>query len=325
MLQTPILTLGVLAFVAGMTSSAIADEATDNREKVNQSVIGIMAGRPGSTDLDLAYDLDSALSDGYDLRIVPMVSQGSAKEVEDLLYLRGVDLAVVQHDVVTFMEKHELYPNINGSLRQVAPLGMEQFHVITKNDVRSIYDLAGKKVNFNRSSSGTAMTASVVFDALGIQVEVTNHKHKLALEMVRNGELAAMVRTSGAPVPLFLEIGAEEDLHFLPVPVTPEVAETYVPISITSEHYPSLLQPGQTIETLGVATILLSYNWPKGHPRGETLDLFTKRFFGNFEELLEPGFHDSWAGVDLSQKIPGIPRHWSAEEALEALLADRQS
>lgn len=311
--------------VTGLTSPAGADDAAVNREKVNQSVIGIMAGRPGSTDLDLAYDLDSALSDGYDLRIVPMVSQGSAKEVEDLLYLRGIDLAVVQHDVVTFMEKHALYPNIKGALRQVAPLGMEQFHVIARKDIQSIYDLAGKKVNFNRSSSGTAMTASVVFDALGIPVEVTNHKHKLALDMVRDGELDAMVRTSGAPVPLFLEISADENLHFLPVPVTPEVAETYVPISITSDHYPSLLQPGQTIETLGVATILLSYNWPKGHPRGNTLDLFTKRFFSNFEELLEPGYHDSWAEVDLSQQIPGIPRHWSAEEAVQLLTADRQS
>lgn len=324
MLQKPILTLGLLAMVAGMTSSVAADEAAENREKVNQSVIGIMAGRPGSTDLDLAYDLDSALSDGYDLRIVPMVSQGSAKEVEDLLYLRGVDMAVVQHDVVTFMEKHALYPNIKGALRQVAPLGMEQFHVIASKDIQSIYDLAGKKVNFNRSSSGTAMTASVVFDALGIQVEVTNLKHKLALDMVRKGELAAMVRTSGAPVPLFLEIGAEEDLHFLEVPITPEVAETYVPISITAEHYPSMLQPGQSINTLGVATILLSYNWPKGHPRGETLDLFTKQFFGNFEEFLEPGYHASWSEIDLSQQIPGIPRHWSAEEALQ-LLTNRPS
>lgn len=319
MIKKTALALGLLTLMADVSAPAAADEAAQNREKVNQHVIGIMAGRPGSTDLDLAYDLDSALSDGYDLRIVPMVSQGSAKEVEDLMYLRGVDMAVVQHDVVAFMKEHSLYPNIKGALRQVAPLGMEQFHVIARNDIRSIYDLAGKKVNFNRSSSGTAMTASVVFGALGIQVEVTNHKHKLALEMVRKGELAAMVRTSGAPVPLFLEIGPQEDLHLLPVPTTPEVAETYVPISITSDHYPSMLQPGQSIETLGVATILLSYNWPRDHPRGQTLDLFTKRFFGDFEKLLEPGFHESWGEVDLSQQIPGIPRHWSADEALKLL------
>ena len=325
MLQKSLLTLGLMAVVADGTSSAIADQATEQRDKVNQHVVGIMAGRPGSTDLDLAYDLDSAFSDGYDLRIVPMVSQGSAKEVEDLLYLRGVDLAVVQHDVLAFMEKHALYPNIKGALRQIAPLGMEQFHVIARKEVGSIYDLAGQKVNFNRSSSGTAMTASVVFDSLGIPVEVTNHKHELALDLVRSGELAAMVRTSGAPVPLFQEIDGDEGLHLLPVPVTPDVAENYVPISITSEHYPELLQPGQSIETLGVATILLSYNWQKGHPRGETLDLFTKRFFGNFEQLLEPGHHESWSSVDLSQQVPGIPRHWSAEEALRQLVAGRQS
>lgn len=323
MLRKSLLSVGLMAIVAGTASTVWADAAIEQRAKVNQSVIGIMAGRPGSTDLDLAFDLDTALSDGYNLRIVPMVSQGSAKEVEDLLYLRGVDLAVVQHDVVAFMDKHELYPNIKSALRQIASLGMEQFHVVARKDIGSIYDLAGKKVNFNRSSSGTAMTASVVFDALGIPVEVTNHKHELALDLVRKGELDAMVRTSGAPVPLFQEIDADDGLHFLAVPVTSDVAENYVPISITSEHYPELLQPGQSIETLGVATVLLSYNWQKGHPRGENLNRFTKQLFANFDELLEPGYHESWSSVDLSQQVPGIARHWSAEEALQQLVAGR--
>lgn len=65
-----------------------------------------------------------------------------------------------------------------------------------------------------------------------------------------------------------------------------------------------------------IANALISYNWPKGHPRGESLGRFANALFGKYETLLEGGYHESWAEIDLSLGIPGLPRHWSAEEAL---------
>lgn len=314
-----------LASTMGTALAQQSDIALNNREKVNKHVLGMMAGRPGSTDLDQAYDLDIAFSDGYDLRIVPMVSQGSAKEFEDLLYLRGVDMAVIQHDIVEFMDKYEIYPGIKGSVRMIAPLGTEHYHILAREEIQSIYDLAGKKVNFGRAESGTAMTSSVVFDALGISVDVTNYNHKIALERMRNGEIVALARTTGAPNSLFEGVGADEGFHLLSVPASGAVSGTYRPVAITSEHYPDLIAAGQPIDTVGVSTILITYNWPKGHARGETVDLFTKRLFSGYEKLLEPGFHESWQTIDISEDVPGLTRHWSAEEALSELLAAGRS
>ena len=317
---------GVL-IAAGLANAALAqsDLVQNNRDKVNKHVVGMMAGRPGSTDLDQAYDLDIAFSDGYDLRIVPMVSQGSAKEFEDLLYLRGVDMAIIQHDVVEFMDQYQIYPGIKNSVRMIAPLGTEPYHILARNDIQSIYDLAGKKVNFGRTSSGTSMTSSVVFDALGISVEVTNYNHKIALERMRNGEIAALARTTGAPNSLFEGVGADEGFHLLPVPAAGAVGSNYSVTSLTSEHYPDLIAPGRVIETVGVSTVLITYNWPKDHPRGQTVDLFTKRFFSGFDKLLDTGFHDSWKTIDISEGIPGLERHWSAEEALRQIRSGRSS
>jgi len=319
MKKCPVLLSAMLVAATGLITPAIADVADDNRNKVNKHVLGIVAGRPGSTDLDLAYDMDIAFSDGYELRILPMVSQGSAKEFEDLLYLRGVDMAIIQHDVVEFMDKYDIYPGIKGSVRMIAPLGTEQYHLLSRTDITSIYDLAGKKVNFGRAESGTSMTSSVVFDALGIPVEVTSYNHKVALEHLRNGEIDAMARATGAPNSLFEEIGADEGFHFISVPASGAVSETYSPSAITAEEYKDLVAPGQVIETIGVSTILITYNWPKEHARGETVDAFTKRFFSGYEKLLDTGFHESWREIDISETIPGLDRHWSAEEALSEL------
>ncbi|MGI9433601.1 MAG: TAXI family TRAP transporter solute-binding subunit [Geminicoccaceae bacterium] len=317
---------GILV-AASFASAALAQSETIQgmRNKVNKDIVGLMAGRPGSTDLDQAYDLDIAFSDGYDLRIIPMVSQGSAKEFEDLLYLRGVDMAIIQHDVVEFMDTYQIYPGIKGSVRLIAPLGTEQYHILARKDIQSIYDLAGKKINFGRAESGTSMTSSVVFDALGISVDVTNYNHKIALEHMRNGEIDAMARTTGAPNSLFEGVGGDEGFHFLPVPASGAVSGTYSVTGITSEHYPDLVAPGQVIDTVGVSTVLITYNWSREHPRGATVDLFTKRFFSGYDKLLETGFHDSWKTIDISEEIPGLTRHWSAEEALRQIAADRSS
>ncbi|MEZ5933451.1 MAG: TAXI family TRAP transporter solute-binding subunit [Alphaproteobacteria bacterium] len=314
------LLLGMLAMM-GFAGSAMAqsDLVQTNRDKVNKHVLGIMAGRPGSTDLDQGYDLDIAFSDGYDLRILPMVSHGSATEFEDLLYLRGVDMAIIQHDVVEFMDKYQIFPGIKNSVRMIAPLGIEPYHILASKDIQSIYDLAGKKVNFGRTESGTSMTSSVVFDALGIPVDVTNFDHKIALEKMRKGEIAAIARTTGAPSSLFEGVSPDENFHFLPVPASGAVDENYRVVSLTSEQYPNLIAPGRVIETIGVSTVLITYNWPKGHSRGETVDLFTKRFFAGYDKLLEDGFHESWKTIDISEDVPGLTRHWSAEEALRQI------
>jgi TRAP-type uncharacterized transport system substrate-binding protein len=190
------------------------------------------------------------------------------------------------------MEQHQIYPGIKNSVRLIAPVGMDQFHILASKDIQSIYDLAGKKVNFGRAESGTSMTASVVFDALGIDVEVVLNEHKAALELLRNGEIAAMTRATGAPSSLFEEVKADENLHFLSVPAAPEVTQSYSPVLITSDQYPDLIPAGQSIETVGVATVLISYNWPKGHPRGENLQSFANRLFADFDKLLETGFHE---------------------------------
>jgi TRAP-type uncharacterized transport system substrate-binding protein len=304
----------------GLVSASVADAdiLDETRAKVNKSVVGIMAGSLGGSDLSLAADMGLALSDGYDLRVVPMVGLGSVKDVEDLLFLRGVDMAIVQQDVIDFMANNEIFPNIKSAVRLMAPLNVDQFHVLASTNYQSIYDLAGQKVNYGPTDGGTFMTSSVVFDTLGIDVEITTYPHQVALDKLRKGEIAAMMRASGKPVSVIEEAKPGEPLHLLPVPAS-QLSGTYAPTTLTSADYPALIDPSTTIETVAVANALISYNWPKGHPRGDSLQRFAEALFGKYDVFLEGGYHESWSEIDLSLSIPGLPRHWSAEEALSGL------
>jgi TRAP transporter TAXI family solute receptor len=303
--------------VAAATLPAQAQSVDETRSKVNQHVVGIMSGTPGSTDLALAADLSLAFSDGYDLRIIPMVSEGSVREVEDLLFLRGVDMAVVQQDVIDFMVQNQIHPNIQEQIRLVAPLSIDQFHLLARSDIRSIEDLTGQKVNYGPTETGSFMTASVVFEALNLDVEVITEAHQVALEMLRRGEIAAMVRVSSKPVSTFDGIGADEGLRLIPL-LTERLAGIYAPTTLTTTDYPALIDPGQTINTVAIANALITYNWPRDHARGQAVARFAQAFIGGFDKLLSGDFHEAWQEIDISAEIPGIQHYWAVEEAWAA-------
>src|SRR3954468_7981319 len=72
------------------------------KERKNAWTVGIAGGLIDGTYMRFADELAKVLDDGDSLRILPMVSYGAASNLDDLLYLRGVDLAVTQSDVFEY-------------------------------------------------------------------------------------------------------------------------------------------------------------------------------------------------------------------------------
>jgi molybdopterin converting factor small subunit len=72
------------------------------RERKNAWTVGIAGGLIDGTYMRFADELAKVLDDGDNLRILPLVSYGAASNLDDLLYLRGVDLAVTQSDVFEY-------------------------------------------------------------------------------------------------------------------------------------------------------------------------------------------------------------------------------
>src|SRR5262249_12099506 len=61
------------------------------RERKNAWTVGIVGGLISGTYMRFADEMASALNDGDNLRILPIVSYGAASNLDDLLYLHGVD------------------------------------------------------------------------------------------------------------------------------------------------------------------------------------------------------------------------------------------
>jgi uncharacterized protein len=296
---------------------ARAYEITVHRDLVNGGVVGLISGGVTGTYVRIAADLANALDDGYQMRVLPIIGKGSVRNTEDLLLLRGIDVAIVQSDVLDFYKRAELVPNIEGKIRYIAKLYNEEVHVLAKSEYGTIDDLAGKRVNFGTEGSGTFMTASIIFDDLGIDVDVASDPEPIALEKLRAGEIDAMVFVGGKPVAFIEEADRSEQLHLLAIP--PErIKAAYLPSELTPDVYPNLIDAGEPVQTVAVTAVLAAYNWPADHPRREKLNRFIESFTANFSRLLEPPFHPKWREIDLKAEVPGWRRITAAGQMAEA-------
>jgi TRAP transporter TAXI family solute receptor len=291
---------------AGPHSASAADIAAQ-RDQVNGGVVGIISGGVTGTYVRIAADLANALDDGYDLRVLPIIGKGSVRNIEDLLLLRGIDVAIVQSDVLDFYKRADLIPNIEGKLRYIAKLYNEEIHVLAREQYGTIDDLASKRVNFGTEGSGTFMTAGIVFDDLGIDVDVQTDPEPIALEKLRTGEIDALVFVGGQPVDLIAKIGPEEPLRLLAIPQA-RIKAAYVSSKLTAAAYPNLIESRDSVPTVAVSAVLAAYNWPDGHPRRDRLNRFIERFYENFSVLLKPPFHPKWREIDLTADVPGWQR-----------------
>ena len=159
---------------------------------INRGVVELETSGAAGISVRIAEDLANLVDDGATRRVVPVVGKGSLQNLTDLKYLRGIDMAIVQTDVLDYAKEQRLVPGIEASLTYVTRLYNEEFHLLVGPNIRSIADLANKKVNVDLRGSGTSITASRLFELLKIPMTVTNDSQEVALDKLRRGEIAAL-------------------------------------------------------------------------------------------------------------------------------------
>lgn len=280
----------------------------DPADAVNAGVLGLVAGGVDGTYIRIAADLAAELDDGEKLRVLPIIGKGSLQNLADLMYLRGIDMAIVQSDVLAFALRQRLHPNIERRIQYLAKLYDEEIHLLAGREVESLAALEGRIVNVDLRGSGTAMTASVLLDLLGTGARLAHAPQDVALEQLRRGEIAAMVYVAGKPARLFTGVEEGAGLHFLPLPASPELLRTYQPARLTAEDYPRLVPGGAAVETLALGAVLAVYAWPPGSERHSRLARFAERLLSRAEALRRPPRHPKWREFDMAATLPGWTR-----------------
>jgi uncharacterized protein len=307
--------LGVL-LAPPCRSGAVAETVETMRAQANAGTVGVVSGGVDGTYIRIAADLAAVLDDGDKLRVLPLVGKGSVQNLSDIIFLRGIDIGIVQSDVLAYAKRERLYPGVDKSVQYIVKLYDEELHVLAAKDVAKVEDLAGKKVNVDLSRSGTAMTASLVLELLGVPVEATNFDQALAIEKLKRGDVAALAYVAGKPARLFRDLKPEDGLHFVPVPPTIALLQTYLPARLTSEDYPLLVPGGEAVDTVAVGAVMAVYSWAPETERYRKVARFVDAFFENFDAFTKPPRHAKWREVNLAAQVPGWTRFAAAESWL---------
>ena len=299
-----------------------APSEQQHKERINAWTIGLAAGRLEGAPLVFASELARVLDDGDNMRVLPIVTRGPFDIVYDLLYLRGVDAAIVYGDVLDHFKSKPEFANAWRRINYLVNLFPSEAHVFVRPEIKSIQDLAGKVVNFNTQGTAAAYSGPIIFKQLGIEVKATFIPHTVAMgKMKESAEVAATFWISSKPLAPFLKGKFPEGFKFLPIEYSDKL-EYYAPAYLEHADYPALIPQGQQIATISVPAVLAVYDWSREPDRYRRLIRVVEYLFERFEKLQkEPGYHEKWKDVNLAATVPGWERFKPLQEKLDKVAA----
>jgi len=132
--------------------------------KINAWTVGLAAGQREGAPLEFATDIARVTDDGDNLHILPIVTRGPTENVADLLYLRGVDVAIINSD--SLEQFRAKVPDVQQKISYILSLFPSELHIMVRPEIKSLGDLKGKKVNFNTQGTAAAYSGPLIFDNL---------------------------------------------------------------------------------------------------------------------------------------------------------------
>jgi TRAP-type uncharacterized transport system substrate-binding protein len=313
----------------------------EKKRQANDIAVTVVVSGISCTCARFTEDIRNVVNDlgPEGIRVLPVLGVGGLQNVNDVLFLKNIDMGVVDEDNLRLLKKKDpgLYANIEQRVQYITKLYNSEFQVLARNDIKSYDDLRGKKVNFNLKDSQTEVTADTVFNTLNIQTQRSYYDNDEAMKRLLSGDIAAMIILTGAPQVTMAKIKKEDGVHFLPLDQESlpnhdlkDLFANYLPADLTHDLYPNLIPEGVTVPTIANRALLVAYTWPENSPRYKRIAKFVDAFFSKIDQFNNPARHPKWREVNLSADMPGWTRFkpaadWLASHRNQAVSANPDS
>jgi hypothetical protein len=264
--------------------------------------LGIITGSDKGTYYQFGLNLQTlAKEKGLTLSVV--TSKGSIENVMAVYERPGVQLGIVQSDVLAFVGRVQSDPTLRRiakKTKMVFPLYNEEVHILGRKEVTNFDDLADRRVAIGREGSGTYLTARLLFNVSEVSPrEMVPIDTDEALAELKAGRIDAMFYVAGFPVKLLSEGVTEADGLAL-VPITNKsITEFYPRAEVPAGTYK--WQP-KAVDTVAVKSVLISFDFRKQDC--ETIGRFAKSINDSIPWLQKNG-HPKWKSVDLKYPLKG--------------------
>ena len=189
--------------------------------------------------------LANYVSTNSDCKVTALTSGGSQAHVEDLTNV-NVQIAFVQSDVMNYAYNGQrLFESPVTGFSVVAQLYQEQVQIVTTNpDIKTVADLAGKKVSIGAAGSGVYFNAIDVLNAYDLKesdISAVYQSFGDSAESLKDGKIDAAFIVAGAPTTAITDLATAGSVYL---------------VSLDDSHVQSLLSasPYYTAATIKAGT-----------------------------------------------------------------------
>ena len=287
---------------------------------VNNDTVGIVFS-PDDLFESAVRNLEAEISAHQGPRLVPVLGKNNVQNVYDLLYLKGVDVALVRTDAIEYVKRRGNFPAVGNAIKSLASVDGDKIVILANKDIKTVDDLDGKSVAMSYYTSGEYITGTVVMDVLGLQVEPVFAKTVAGLAKLRSGEVSALLfllhtdENAGNPghyLPAGLRamyrFDDKENFHVLELPESEALSAIYSADTLTSADMPGVIEEGESINAYRVDTILAAYRWRDTNPRYVKIKNFVNALVDTTEHLRTGPQRKFWRELDVERAVPGVER-----------------
>ena len=152
----------------GARSPSYSQTLALKKAQMNEWTVGLAGGLLEGAPICLASEIARVVDDGPNLHILPVVTRGATENLNSLLYLRGIDTAIINSDA---LEEYRIpMPDVRRRITYLLNLFPSELHISSAGDREAAGSLR-KKVNFNTAGTAAAYSGPLIFSRLGIDVE----------------------------------------------------------------------------------------------------------------------------------------------------------
>ena len=313
-----ILALGLIASLTACGGgNASGNETGDSAPAASTAKLRFVTGGESGTYYAFGSVIAQHATNNTDVSVTGLVGNGSKSNVEELAD-GNAELAFCQSDVMAYAYNGtNLFENPIDCFSTVAALYMEQVQIVTVDPtIKTVEDLAGKKVSVGAAGSGVYFNAKDILTAYGLgdvnendeftQINATYQSFGDSANDLKDGKIDAAFIVAGAPTTAVTDLATTKDVHLVSlddehIAKLLETSDYYTKTVISKDVYGL----DEDVTTVAVAAVILARN----DVSEDAIYALTADIFDNAADLVSSHAKYGELSLEFGSSITTVPYH----------------
>lgn len=286
----------------------VSKQATSNN---TITILSDGLSEPDSRASQILSQFSMLLDNEGQLRALPINGYGGPRNMRDLLQLRGIDFAVVNNDVLAYLDAAKALPEARRKVRLVTSLYHQRVLLFARKGITSIGDLKSRKIGVPANRPSRGVTAKTIFASLKIDARLAEIEEKDFARRVMGDLDAVLLFEQDSPHLKAFGL-SPGSYHLIAIPAAGPLARVYHSGKVSKAAAGDWSTNGE-VETVQVTTLLAAFDWGTNQARYSAAAQYTTKFFAHLPQLRASDPKSPLARTDVRKGLPGWQRFAAAE------------